>query len=227
MRQKIRLPVCLIAGPAALTLLFFGSAAAQKQNPIPTQAGGMRGSEIDLTLLSSSPKLYVSVREPNGLPVTENATVKLSCPLSNVDVSGPTNDTALAEFANIPAGDCFVEVSAPGYKPSRERAVVAQATSSAHQYLYVYLHSTSEAANSARTPVSMDVLKEIDAGTEAMRKNRPEDARKHLLKAAQRAPQNADVQYLLGQLESSQNKMDTARARYEQAIALSPTHQQA
>ena len=105
MRQKIRLPVCLIAGPAALTLLFFGSAAAQKQNPIPTQAGGMRGSEIDLTLLSSSPKLYVSVREPNGLPVTENATVKLSCPLSNVDVSGPTNDTALAEFANIPAGD--------------------------------------------------------------------------------------------------------------------------
>ena len=112
-------------------------------------------------------------------------------------------------------------------RPSRERAVVAQATSSVHQYLYVYLHSTSEAANSARTPISMNVLKEIDEGTEAMRKSRPEDARKHLLKAAQRAPQNADVQYLLGQLESSQNKMDAARARYEQAIALSPTHEHA
>ena len=47
MRQKIRLPVCLIAGPAALTLLFFGPAAGQKQNPIPAQAEGIRGSEID------------------------------------------------------------------------------------------------------------------------------------------------------------------------------------
>jgi tetratricopeptide (TPR) repeat protein len=228
MRQKIGLPACLIAGPMVLTLLFFGSAAAQKQNPIPAQAEGIRGSEIDVTMLSSStPKLYVSVREPNGLPVTESAAVKLSCPLSNVNVSGPTNDTALAEFANIPAGDCFVEVSATGYQTSRERAVVTQASSSVHQYLYVYLHSTSEAASSARTPISMNVLKEIDAGTEAMRKNRAEDARKHLLKAAQSAPQNADVQYLLGQLESSQNKMDAARARYEQAVALSPAHEHA
>jgi hypothetical protein len=227
MRQKIGLPVCLIAGPMVLTLLFFGSAAAQKQNPIPAQAEGIRGSEIDVTMLSSQPKLYVSVREPNGLPVTESATVKLSCPLSNVNVSGSTNDTALAEFANIPAGDCFVEVSAPGYQTSRERAVVTQATSSVHQYLYVYLHSSSETASSARTLVPMDVLKEMDVGTEAMRKNRGDDARKHLLKAAQRAPQNADVQYLLGQLESSQNKMDGARARYEQAIALSPAHEHA
>jgi tetratricopeptide (TPR) repeat protein len=73
----------------------------------------------------------------------------------------------------------------------------------------------------------MNVLKEINEGTEAMRKNRAEDARKHFLKAAQRVPQNADVQYLLGQLESSQNKMAAARARYEQAIALSPAHEHA
>ena len=176
---------------------------------------------------SSGFKLYVSVREPNGLPVTENATVKLSCPLNNVNVSGPTKDTAQTEFSNIPAGDCFVEVSAPGYKTSRERAVVTQATAGIPQYLYVYLHSTSETANSARTPVSTSVLKEIDKGTEAMHKNRAEEARKHFLKAAQSAPQNPDVQYLLGQLESSQNNMDAARARYEQAIALSPAHEHA
>ena len=228
MRQKIRLPVRLIAGPTALTLLFFGSAAAQRQNPIPAQAEGIRGSEMDVVMLASSGfKLYVSVREPGGLPVTENATVKLSCPLNNVNVSGPTKDTAKAEFANIPAGDCFVEVSAPGYKTSRERAVVTQPTSSVSQYLYVYLHSTSESTSSARAPISMNVLKEIEAGTEAMRKNRADEARKHFLKAAQRAPQNADVQYLLGQLESSQNNMDAARTRYEQAIALSPEHEHA
>lgn len=180
---------------------------------------------MDVAMLASSGfKLYVSVREPNGLPVTENATVKLSCPLNNVNISGPTKDTAQTEFANIPAGDCFVEVSAPGYKTSRERAVVAQATS---QYVYVYLHSASEATNSARTPISMGVLKEIDKGTEAMHKNRADEARKHFLKAAQSAPQNPDVQYLLGQLEAGQNNTDAARARYEQAIALSPAHEHA
>jgi len=210
----------------ALTLLFFGSASGQ--NPMASQAEGIRGSEMDVTMLASSGfKLYVSVREPNGLPVTENATVKLSCPLNNVNVSGPTKDTAQTEFAHIPAGDCFVEVSAPGYKTSRERAVVTQATASIPQYLYVYLHSASEAANSARTPISTSVLKEIDKGTEAMHKNRAEEARKHFLKAAQSAPQNPDVQYLLGQLESSQNNMDAARVRYEQAIVLSPAHEHA
>ena len=192
------------------------------------QSEGIRGSEMDAAMLASSGfKLYVSVREPNGLPVTENATVKLSCPLNNVNVSGPTKDTAQTEFAHIPAGDCFVEVSAPGYKTSRERAVITQATASIPQYLYVYLHSTSETANSARTPISTGVLKEIDKGTEAMHKNRADEARKHFLKAAQSAPQNPDVQYLLGQLESSQNNTDAARSRYEQAIALSPAHEHA
>jgi tetratricopeptide (TPR) repeat protein len=226
MTQTIRLPIGLIAGAVVLTLQFSGSVGGQ--NPIGAQSEGIRGSEMDVTTLASSGfKLYVSVREPSGIPVTENATVKLSCPLNNVIVSGPTKDTAQAEFAHIPAGDCFVEVSAPGYRTSRERALVTQATSSTPQYLYVYLHSTSETANSARTPISTSVLKEIDKGTEAMHKNRPDEARKHFLKAAQSAPQNPDVQYLLGQLESSQNNTDAARSRYEQAVALSPAHEHA
>src|ERR1700733_8144335 len=164
MRPTIRLPICLITGPMALTLLFFGSAVAQ--NPTSSQFEGIRGSGMDVSMLESSGfKLYVSVREPNGLPVTENATVKLSCPLNNVNVSGLTKDTAQTQFSHIPAGDCFVEVSAPGYKTSRERAVVTQGTAGIPQYLYVYLHSTSETANSARRPVSTSVLKEIDKGT--------------------------------------------------------------
>lgn len=230
MPQRIGLPICLIAGPMVLTLLFCGPAAGQSQpTPIPAQADDIRGNEADVSMLPSNSKIYVSVREPNGIPVTENATVIVSCPLRNVNVSGPTNDTAQAEFSNIPAGDCFLEVSAPGYKTSRERALVSPSTTSAvRQYLYVYLHSISESASTARTtPTPMNVLKEINEGTEAMRQNRTEKARKHFLKAAQRAPQNADVQYLLGQLESSQNHEDAARGRYEQAIALSPTHEHA
>jgi tetratricopeptide (TPR) repeat protein len=182
----------------------------------------------DSVVGASASNVYVSVREPNGLPVTESATVKLSCPLAGVNLSGPTKDTALAQFSNVPAGDCWVEVSAPGYKAARERALVADSLMSRNQYVYVYLHSASErAASGTRTQVSLSILKEMDKGTEAMRKNRADDARKHFLKAAESAPQNPDVQYLLGVLESKQKNIDAASARYERAIALYPAHEHA
>jgi tetratricopeptide (TPR) repeat protein len=195
---------------------------------MPQRTQGIIGSSIDASMHGTGSTVYVSVREPNGLPVTENATVKLTCPLMNVNATGPTNGTAEAQFSGIPAGDCIVEVSAPGYKPYRDRAVVAQMYSTNHQYVYVYLHPASEiAAANARAPVSLKVLKEIDKGAEAMHKNHVEDARKHFLQAAGSAPQNPDVQYLLGTLESRQNNYAAAKEHYERAIALYPTHEHA
>lgn len=208
-------------------LLIVGHAAGQADQG-PAQMGGTNSHPGDNVRGASASNVYVSVREPNGLPVTESATVSLSCPLQGVKLNGPTKDTALAQFSNIPAGDCFVEVSAPGYKTARERAPVADSLVSINQYVYVYLHPVSETGVVAGKPkVSLDVLKEIDKGTEAMHKNHPDDARKHLLKAAQSAPQNPDVQYLLGTLEISQNHIDAAGERFERAIALYPTHEHA
>lgn len=221
-----RLPSRLLIGLALLPLVFSSVLAAQ--NPMPQQTLGMRGPSIDPTMQGSGASVYVSVREPNGLPVTENATVKLTCPLMNVNATGPTNSTAEAQFSGIPAGDCVVEVSAPGYKPYRDRAVVAQTYTTTHQYVYVYLHPASEVASAnARVPVSLKVLKEIDKGTEAMHKNHVEDARKHFLQAASSAPQNPDVQYLLGTLESGQNNTAAAKEHFEKAIVLDPTHEHA
>jgi tetratricopeptide (TPR) repeat protein len=195
---------------------------------MPMATAGIAGSAMDVSSHGAGSSVFISVREPNGLPVTGNATVKLSCPLANVTASSPTNGSAQTEFTNVPPGDCFVEVSAPGYKTSRERTVVAQTMASIHQYVYVYLHSASEVvSNNSRAPVSLDVLKEMDKGTEALHNNRADDARKHWLKAAERAPENPDVQYLLGTLESSQNNVAAAKSRFERAITLSPTHEHA
>jgi len=104
------------------TLLFAGRAAGQADQG-PAQLGGIDMHPGDSVRGASASNVYVSVREPNGLPVTESATVRLSCPLAGVNLSGPTKDTALAQFSNIPAGDCVIEVNAPGYKPAHERAL--------------------------------------------------------------------------------------------------------
>jgi tetratricopeptide (TPR) repeat protein len=216
----------LFAGPP-LMLLFAGLAAAQADLG-PAQMGAIDSHPGDSVRQASASNLYVSVREPNGLPVTESATVKLSCPLVGINMTGPTKDTALAQFSNIPAGDCVVEVSAPGYKAAHERALVVDSLMSRNQYVYVYLHLASEnGSNSARTQVSLDVLKEMDKGTDALRKNHDADARKHFLKAEASAPQNPDVEYLLGTLESRQKNADAARSHYERAISLSPVHEHA
>jgi tetratricopeptide (TPR) repeat protein len=208
------------------TLLFAGRAAGQADQG-PSQLGGIDMHPGDSVRGASASNVYVSVREPNGLPVTESATVRLSCPLAGVNLTGPTKDTALAQFSNIPAGDCVIEVSAPGYKPSHERALVADSLMSRNQYVYVYLHLASESAAAGRTQVSLSVLKEMDKATEAMHKNHADDARKHLLKAADSAPQNPDVQYLLGTLEARQKNNDAASARFERAIGLYPAHEHA
>lgn len=226
-RSSVRsMPGGIVSKVFICGLLFAGRAAGQADQG-PAQLGGINSHPGDSVMGSSASNVYVSVREPNGLPVTESATVKLSCPLAGVNLSGPTKDTALAQFSNIPAGDCVVEVNAPGYKPAKERALVADSLMSRNQYVYVYLHSVSETAASGRTAVSLNVLKEMDKGTEAMRKNHTDDARKHFLKAAESAPQNPDIQYLLGTLEASLKNTDAARQRYERAIALAPAHEQA
>ena len=195
---------------------------------VPMQTAGIGGSSMDIQSKASDTWLNISVREPNGLPVTQSVTVKLSCPLMNLHVSGPTAENGLAQFSNVPEGDCFVEVSAAGYKTVRERAVVINSLSGIRQSVYVYLHSASEVATvSSKTPISLNVLKEMDKGSEAMRKNHPDEARKHFLKAAEHAPQNPDVQYLLGTLEANQNNSAAAKEHYERAIALYPTHEHA
>jgi hypothetical protein len=210
-----------------LSSISFTSSAWGQADQMPAVMGSINAHPGDSVRGASASNVYVSVREPNGLPVTESATVTLSCPLAGVKLSGPTKDTALAQFDNIPVGDCIVEVSAPGYKPAQERATVAASLGAQNQYVYVYLHSASEAGTPGRTAVPLNVLKEMDKGNEALRKNHFDEARKHYLKAEDNAPQNPDVQYLLGVLESTQNNVNAAYERYGRAISLSPMHEHA
>jgi hypothetical protein len=107
MNARIRLsvravPARIISKILFCTLLLAGRAAGQ-QDQGPAILGAINSHPGDSVVGSSASNVYVSVREPNGLPVTESATVKLSCPLAGVNLSGPTKDTALAQFSNIPA----------------------------------------------------------------------------------------------------------------------------
>ena len=229
MRLKTKNPPLIPAlwGMSVLSVLCTSRVAAQADQ-MPVQIGPPGSNPADGKLQASAVNIYVSVREANGFPVGESATVKLSCPLTGVTLSGPSKNTALVQFFNIPAGDCNVDVTAAGYRPSRERTTITESLMTRNQYVYVYLHPESEAAlATARPAVSLDVLKDIDKSLEAMNKNHLDDSRKHLAKAAAIAPQNPDVQYLLGMVEYRQNNLDAARLKFESVISRYPAHERA
>jgi Tfp pilus assembly protein PilF len=225
LKTKRRTAMPILLAVCAVSLLCVSRAAAQADQ-MPIVIGPTGTNPADGKVQKSAVNIYVSVREANGLPVSESASVKLSCPLTGIALSGPSKNTALVQFFNIPAGDCNVDVSAAGYKSSRERTSIEESLVSRNQYVYVYLHPESEATSpSARSAVSLDVLKEIDKSLEAMNKNHLDDSRKHLNKAAAIAPQNPDVQYLLGMVEYRQNNLDAARLKFEGVVSHYPTHE--
>src|SRR6266446_1904104 len=219
----------LISGLLAATAASLLCAAAGAAQDSPGTPGDPYFSN-NAVWRAPSANLYVSVRESTGLPVTTNATVKLTCPLAGIDVSGPVQGQgAQVQFRNVAAGDCNIEVSAPGYRTSKDRTEVTQSMTSHNQYVFIYLHPESEsAAASARPPVvPLGLVKEIDSAMEAMQKKHDADARKHLDKAARISPTNPDVAYLQGMLELDHHNLPVAEQFFQRAASSSRAQERA
>jgi tetratricopeptide (TPR) repeat protein len=223
LRSKNQLRLCL---PLALALAAFPS-RLPAQDTVPGSLGAPGVHPAGGAVQAGATNIYVSVREATGFPLSQTADVKLTCPLTGVKLSGPTKNTSLAEFLNIPPGDCTVNVTSLGFRPSSERATIADSYSARDQYIYVYLHSESEPPSAVIRPVPLSVMKEIDKSLDSINKNRMDDARKHLSKASAIAPQNADVLYLLGMVDYRQNQLDAAQKNFAAAISIYPAHERA
>jgi tetratricopeptide (TPR) repeat protein len=185
---------------------------------------GVSSSSVSLTSAGSS--VFVGVREASGIPLAQPPMVKLVCPLSGLTLSRPAKDGGpIAQFVHVPAGDCKVEVSAAGYKPAIEHTEVMQSVTNRVQYVYVYLHPESEPGTGARPAVVPDkALKEIDKGMAAMQNKHDAEALKHLTKASQLAPANADVAYLLGVLALNGKDLAVAGQHFQMAVNYAPAH---
>ena len=221
-----------VAGLCFLALFCIRPACAQgDDNGRPTDIInpnlGVSSSSVSLTGAGSS--VFVGVREASGIPLTQPPMVKLVCPLSGLTLSRPAKDGGpIAQFVHIPAGDCRVEVSAAGYKPAVEHTEVLQSVTNRVQYVYVYLHPESELGTGARPAVVPDkALKEIDKGMAAMQNKHDAEALKHLTKASQLAPANADVAYLLGVLALNGKDLAAAGQHFQTAVKYAPTHDRA
>jgi len=219
----------LISGLLAATAASLLCAAAGAAQDSPGTPGDPYFSN-NAVWRAPSANVYVSVRESTGLPVTTNATVKLTCPLAGIDVSGPVQGQgAQVQFRNVAAGDCNIEVSAPGYRTSKDHTEVTQSMTSHNQYVFIYMHPESESAEAAARPpaVPLGLIKEMDKAMQAMREKHDGDARKHLDKAAKIAPTNPDVAYLQGMMELDHHNLPVAEQFFQKAVNSSRAQERA
>jgi tetratricopeptide (TPR) repeat protein len=168
--------------------------------------------------------LFVSVRLPDGSPYDLPAIVNLYS-FSGAPVGIGTFRAGTVEFDRLGPGSYTLEVVAPGYQKLTE-AVQIMAGGERQQ---VQVTLVAEKSNLDAVPPGPPILapsaeKELGKALEDIRANRPEDAKKHLEKAAHAAPSNPDVNYLWGMYYAQTKDKGKAKEYWEKAIQIYPRH---
>ena len=168
--------------------------------------------------------LVVNVRMPDGSPLESPAMVNLYTFSGSAAGIGIFR-AGTAEFTNLAPASYTLDIIAPGYQRVTESVQIL--TAGERHLLSISL--TPESAAPVSQPPGSPVLapnaqKEVAKALEDLRANKPEDARRHLEKAAHAAPSHPDVNYLWGMYYAQVKDFGNAKAYWEKAVQIFPRH---
>lgn len=169
--------------------------------------------------------LTVTVADESGMPLAEQALVKLSSPMSATNLWGTTQDRSQIIFDNVTPADYELEVSAAGY----DTATRAVNVMTAHQNYDVFVRLRRSDGGAAPAGVPGQVLvgkarSEAQKGIVALNAGKLKDAQKHLEKAYKIAPANADLNYLMAILCSRTNRTGEVETFLKKAVSINSKH---
>lgn len=211
-----------------LTILFLLSVAsaapAQTRFHSPTPSGPTAPSGLSEPAVVGS-SIIVAVVDEAGMPIDKQAIVKLFDDATQSVTWGSTQGRTEAQFDNVKSGDYEIEVSAPGYKTTRQEL----SASSSHEAYRVLVTMPLDVpgAETATKPgqiLAPKARKEVDKGMSALRDGNLGEAQKRLETAYKLAPGNADVNYLLGVLWVQKHDLTTGTRYLNRAISLDSRH---
>jgi tetratricopeptide (TPR) repeat protein len=169
--------------------------------------------------------LTVDVRQPDGAPLDMNAVINLY-DFRGISAGIGALRAGRAEFKNLVLGRYTVEVIVPGYQKLTEPVEIA--IPGQNEVVFVTLTPESATSASAAPPgqpvLAPNAQKELNRALEAIRENKPDEARRHLDKVSHAAPSNPDVNYLWGAYYSQINDWTHAKSYWEKALQVSPRH---
>jgi tetratricopeptide (TPR) repeat protein len=198
--------------------------------PIETRAQGpgrLPHQPVDPNLSSSyqSSDVEVTVRGADGIPIAGQVVVEL------IKVNGKVYErmsvkSGRAKFTGAPKGEFTVLVTAPGYQRTEKRFEIVSDIKLITIAVDLRPESDVEEAASGRGIAALTPKGQKDVGKalEALRANKPNDARNHLESAQRDAPYNAEIEYLFGVYSSQMNDPPQAQAHWRKTLAFNPNH---
>jgi tetratricopeptide (TPR) repeat protein len=210
-----RVSVVIVCG-----LLLSAEVLAGRQAP-SRSVGNLNGSTENILVYAS---VEVEVKGPDGAPVDGPVVVSL------LRVNGQVILTEMAKggkvrFSNVPRSEMTAEVVAPGYQTAKRAFEVLDRTEVKVRVDLQPMSDKEEAASdrgiAALTP---KVQRDVGKALEALRANKPGDARSHLEAAQRAAPNSAEVEYLFGLYWSKSNNPAQAQACWMKTLELNPKH---
>ncbi len=169
--------------------------------------------------------IVVRVQGPDNAPY-DQAIVNLRA-FSGAPIATATSvDRGQANFQGLPKATYIVEVLAPGFENWTQN--IELSATGDEQWVYVTLKplggGTPTQMSSGPPILAPGTQKELNKAMEALRSDKPEEAKKHLDKAVRSAPSNPDVNYLLGMYYVQNKDYAHAEEYWKKAIQIYPAH---
>src|ERR1700686_4164835 len=169
--------------------------------------------------------LVVSGRMPDGSPLDTPAVINLYT-FSGTAAGIAVFRSGTAEFVDLAPASYTLEIVAAGYQRFTQNVQIM--TPGQRQQLSVSL--TPESFQSGISPrpgppiLAPNAEKEVSKALEALRANKPDEARKHLEKASHAAPSHPDISYLWGMYFAQTKDFAKAKVSWEKAVQIAPGH---
>ena len=191
----------------------------------PAPGGASRGPGIASPLEGGDPtiELDVYVRGADGGPLEEMAMVTLVAPTGQVAGQGTTLGGNI-KFSGIAAAQYTIQVVAAGYEKTMKE-IDGYAAGYSRVTIQMRSASNGEAgAGSSKILLAPKPQKELGKALEALRANKPADARGHLETAYRMAPNHPGVNYLFGVYFFQMKDQQKAKFHWAKTIEFDPKH---
>jgi tetratricopeptide (TPR) repeat protein len=166
--------------------------------------------------------IHIYVMGADGSPIDVPAVVTLVAETGQVLRQGTTLGGNV-EFSRVAISNCSIQVVAPGYETFAKQFRLFDSGTST-------IIVDMQPASSAKGPVSTQMLlapkvqKELGKALEALRMNKPEQARSHLEAAYGKAPNHPSVNYLYGVYFLEMKDQEKAKSCWAKALEFDPKH---
>ncbi|MHB8502178.1 MAG: tetratricopeptide repeat protein [Candidatus Acidiferrales bacterium] len=185
----------------------------------PDPSTGFNG--VEMQYASANAEIYV--KGPNGAPIAQPVVVTL-LRTGGQFYAQDTTKAGFVQFVRVPFSEFTVQIIAPGYQPATKRFEVARPGAVTVTLNLQPMEAEAAASSAGFYALAPRTQKEVGKALEALRANKPNDARKHLEAAHKAAPASPEVEYLFGVYASQTNDPVQAKSYWIKALELEPKH---